>query len=75
MSFNSVLEQLADWYGSSKAYGRELPDIEDEINWLKTNPFYMIHPETLQLIIDILHGLKDKNLNLKKLRKTYGKIK
>jgi hypothetical protein len=35
----------------------------------------MIHPETLQLIIDILHGLKDKNLNLKKLRKTYGKIK
>jgi hypothetical protein len=75
MSFNSVLEQLADWYGSSKAYGRELPTVEEEINWLKTNPFYTLHPETLQLIIDILHGWQNKNIDLKKLKKAYGKVK
>lgn len=72
MPFDCVLEQIADWIGSTRAYGREF-DIDDEIQWLQSTSFYMMHEKTLELTLSILKGIRDNNLDLKQLKNDYNK--
>lgn len=73
MSFNAVLEQVADWLGSTKAYHRTF-DIAEELEWLEQTTFYNMHKDTAWLTKEILKGLQNNNLDLKALRKQYGEV-
>lgn len=70
MPFDCVLEQVADWLGSTRAYGRNF-DFDEELQWLQETTFYTFHKDTLDLTMEIIKGLKSGNLDLKALRKAY----